>query len=58
MDVSRKLGSSEPGGARDLRAAVGSEQIENENDDENDCSKLRAMLEAVGRGSVRTGRRA
>jgi hypothetical protein len=36
------------------------EQIENENDDddEKDCSKLRAMLKAVGRGSVRTGRRA
>jgi hypothetical protein len=36
------------------------EQIENENDDddEDDCSKLRAKLKAVGRGSVRTGRRA
>jgi hypothetical protein len=30
-------------------------QIENENDDEKDCSKDRASLKAVGRGSVRTG---
>jgi hypothetical protein len=29
-----------------------------ENDDEKDCSKVKAMLKVVGRGSVRTGRRA
>jgi hypothetical protein len=31
---------------------------QNDDDDEKDCSELRAALKAVGRGSVRTGRRA
>jgi hypothetical protein len=50
---------SEPGGARHPRATVDPlEQIENEDDDEDDCSRARARLAMVGRGSVRTGGRA
>jgi hypothetical protein len=38
------------------RVRLTPEQIEN--DDEDDCSRRRARLKAVGKGSVRTGQRA
>jgi hypothetical protein len=45
-------------GIQCLRPGVGPLAVLSENDDEKNCSKHRATLKAVGRGSVRTGRRA